>query len=85
MDIGAEIAKALEPPHLELSAQKQEQVVLICATLAILFGLYNICKVLAYRVYSKEEDIEMQRLSGGQDRGSQQHIEARMSEIATLI
>ena len=85
MDIGAEIAKALEPPHLELSAQKQEQVVLICATLAILFGLYNICKVLAYRVYSKEEDIEMQRLSGGQDRGSQQHIEAGMSEIATLI
>ena len=66
----AEIAKALESPHLEIPAGTQEQVVLICAGLAILYGLYNICKVLGYQVYSKEEDIEMQRINESQRRNN---------------
>ena len=58
-DIGAEIAKALEPASTDMSAEQQERIILACASLAILFGLYNICKVLAYRVHSKDGDVEM--------------------------
>ena len=85
VDIGAEIAKALEPPHLAMPPQQQEQVILVCAVLAILFGIYNICKVLAYEVHTRQGDVELQKLNGRQSRGTQEHIEARMSEIAGLI
>ena len=84
-DIASEIGKALTPASTDMSAAQQEQIILACASLAILFGLYNICKVLAYQVHSpRDGDVELQRLSssGG---GNRLQIEAKMSEIAGLI
>ena len=46
---------------LALSASAQENIIVVCALLAIVFGLYNVCRVLAVKVHSYGPgDIELQ-------------------------
>ena len=63
----------------------QEQIILVCSIFAILFGLYNVYKVLSVEVNASGksgDDIEMQARDGNQ---SNEAIEAQMMEIAKLI
>jgi len=71
------------PFELGMSADQQEAVILICSILSIIFGLYNVCRVLSVKVhsYGRGGDIELQ------DSGttSDEAVEHQMMEVATLI
>lgn len=52
---GASISEALV-----ISAEQQEAIILVCSLVAILFGVYNVCRVLAVKVHSYGRgDIEL--------------------------
>ena len=60
-------------------------MILICAIIAILFGLYNVYRVLKVKVNEHGvtiTDIEMQPSSAAKSEGD---IEAQMMEVARLI
>ena len=76
----------LNGDSLLVAPETQEQVILICSIVAILFGLYNVYRVLSVKVhdgtYSNRDDIELQPAG---DARSELQVEAEMSEIAKLI
>ena len=46
---------------LALDPSLQENIIVVCALISIVFGLYNVCRVLAVKVHSYGPgDIELQ-------------------------
>ena len=47
--------------NLILTDHAQEAIIIVCALIAILFGAFNVCKVLGVKVHSYGKgDIELQ-------------------------
>jgi|Transcript_19686 inorganic pyrophosphatase len=60
----------------------QQSIIVMCAIVSIVFGLYNVCRVIAVKVHSYGPgDIELQQ----DGTTSPQAIEHQMMEIARLI
>ena len=53
---------SVEVEELWMSAALQEQVILVCSIVSILFGLFNVWKVLSVQVHSfgRSDDLELQ-------------------------
>ena len=70
--------------ELGLSDSAQEMIIIACAIVSILFGIYNVCKVLRIKVHSYGRgELELQDTGAGSL--SDEAIEHQMSEIARLI
>ena len=66
-----------------MSPEQQEAFIIILAIISILFGIYNIMRVMAVKVHSfGYGEIELQDTGSGT---SNQTIEHQMNEIAKLI
>ena len=71
--------------ELWMSSLAQEQTIMLCAVISIIFGLYNVYKVLSIEVRSTgyaRGDIELQNRG---DQASDEQIESQMNDIAILI
>ena len=53
--------KLFVPDDLWWSPELQEQMILLCSIVSIIYGLYNVYKVMSIKVGESDGDIEMQQ------------------------
>lgn len=52
--------RGVQAEDLAISADAQQSIIVFCAIVAIIFGLYNVCRVIAVKVHSYAiGDIEL--------------------------
>lgn len=70
--------------ELAMSESQQEIFILVCAIISIIFGLFNVWRILRVKVHSyRLGDIELQ--DTGAENPSTEAVEHQMNEIAKLI